>query len=400
MKFFPLLLHSLGLIQLLTFDVPMSFKNEHNKMSAKNEHNKTNATIQNNFRAPMASLECLDESTVYSESPMPTRPPSRQTSVHWTTGMRYRNLGKSGLKISSIGLGTWVNFGTQLSEETAEEILTAAYDSGINVFDTADGKAEVMLGKILRKKEWRRSSYIIVTKVFWTGRSDVEKGLSRKQIIEGLHASLERLELNYVDILLVNKADPMCPMEEIVRACTYCIQQGMTLYWGTSRWKTMEVMEAYTVARQFNQIPPVVEETEYHMFQRDKVELCHPELFHKIGWYITRLIQSYSVEHVVDNYSGITDKSASDDNPSPRHKAKIHQLFLLAEKLGCTLTQLYMAWCLKNDCVHCVLVGASTVEQLLDHLHALQVVPQLDTNVVKEIEKILMNKPVRPQVTR
>ncbi|XP_076365508.1 voltage-gated potassium channel subunit beta-2-like isoform X2 [Tachypleus tridentatus] len=387
-------------------------------MSVRNEHNKTNATIQNiqnNFRAPMASLECLDESTAYSESPMPT--PSRQTSVHWTTGMRYRNLGKSGLKISNIGLGTWVNFGTQLSEETAEEIVTTAYESGINVFDTADlyadGKAEVMLGKILRKKGWRRSSYIIVTKLIWTGRSSVEKGLSRKQIIEGLHASLIRLDLNYVDIFLVNKADPMCPMEEIVRACTYCIQQGMALYWGTSRWKTMEVMEAYTIARQFNQIPPVVEETEYHMFQRDKVELCHPEIFHKIGvGTMTWSPQAFSLNGRFDegihllsrgairNYSGITDNSASDDNLSPRHKAKIHQLSILADKLGCTLTQLYMAWCLKNDCVHCVLTGASTMEQLLDHLQALQVVLQLDTRVVKEIEKILMNKPVRPQVTR
>ncbi|XP_022240613.1 voltage-gated potassium channel subunit beta-2-like isoform X1 [Limulus polyphemus] len=386
-------------------------------MSVKSEHNKTNVIIQNSFRAPMASLECLDESTMSSESPMTTRPPSRQTSVHWATGMRYRNLGKSGLKISCIGLGTWVNFGTQLSEETAEEILTAAYESGINVFDTADlyggGKAEIMLGKILKKKGWRRSTYIIATKLIWTGKSDIERGLSRKQIIEGVHASLERLQLNYVDILLVNKADSMCPMEEIVRACTYCIHQGMALYWGTSRWTAMEVMEAYTVARQFNQIPPVMEETEYHMFQRDKVELSHPELFHKIGvGTMTWSPQAFGLSgrfdegiHLISrgsirNYSGTSDKTASDENRSPRHQAKIHQLSFLVEKLGCTLTQLYIAWCLKTDCVHCVLVGASSVGQLFDHLHALQVLPRLNTNVVNEIERILSNKPIRPPVTR
>ncbi|XP_013792029.1 voltage-gated potassium channel subunit beta-3-like, partial [Limulus polyphemus] len=181
---------------------------------------------------------------------------------------------------------TWVTFGSQISEEVAEDILTIAYESGINVFDTADiyasGRAELLLGKILKKKGWRRSSYVITTKLFWGGKPDTERGLSRKQIIEGLKASLERLQLGYVDILFINKADPMCPMEEVVRACTYCINQGLAMYWGTSRWTPIEIMEAYTVARQFNLIPPIVEQTEYHMFQREKVEISLPELFHKI----------------------------------------------------------------------------------------------------------------------
>ncbi|XP_076320584.1 voltage-gated potassium channel subunit beta-2-like isoform X2 [Tachypleus tridentatus] len=371
-------------------------------MSTKNEHNKTNVIIQNSFRAPMASLECLDESTMSSDSPITTRPPSRQPSVHWATGMRYRNLGKSGLRISCIGLGTWVHFGTQISEERAEDILTAAYESGINIFDTADAYGG---GK--------RSSYVIATKLFWTGRSDIEKGMSRKQIIEGLHASLERLQLNYVDILLINKADPMCPMEEVVRACTYCVNQGMALYWGTSRWTAMEIMEAYSVARQFNQIPPIMEQTEYHMFQREKVELCHPELFHKIGvGTMTWSPQAFGLSGKFDeginllsrgsirHYSGTTDKAVMDDNRSPKHQSKIQQLSFIVEKLSCTLNQLFIAWCLKNDCVHCVLVGASTVEQLLDHLHALQVVPRLNTNIVNEVEKILDNKPIRQPLTR
>ncbi|KAL1440692.1 hypothetical protein MTO96_009241 [Rhipicephalus appendiculatus] len=187
-------------------------------MSVKSEHNLTNALIQNNCRAPMASLECLDEGTLSSgSSVLASQPPTRQVSMFAPPAVRYRNLGKSGLRISNVGLGTWVTFGSLISEEVAEDIVTAAFDNGINVFDTADiyagGKAEVALGKVLKKKRWRRSSYVVTTKLFWATKSDSERGLSRKAIIEGLQASLERLQLSYVDIMLINKADSMCPME-------------------------------------------------------------------------------------------------------------------------------------------------------------------------------------------
>ncbi|KAM4646837.1 voltage-gated potassium channel subunit beta-2 isoform 3-T3 [Amazona ochrocephala] len=199
----------------------------------------------------------------------------------------YRNLGKSGLRVSCLGLGTWVTFGGQITDEMAEQLMTLAYDNGINLFDTAEvyaaGKAEVVLGNIIKKKGWRRSSLVITTKIFWGGKAETERGLSRKHIIEGLKASLERLQLEYVDVVFANRPDPNTPMEETVRAMTHVINQGMAMYWGTSRWSSMEIMEAYSVARQFNLIPPICEQAEYHMFQREKVEVQLPELFHKIG---------------------------------------------------------------------------------------------------------------------
>lgn len=390
-------------------------------MSVKSEHNLTNVLIQNNCRAPMASLECLDEGTLSSgSSALASQPPTRQVSLFAPPAIRYRNLGKSGLRISNVGLGAWVTFGSLISEEAADEILTAAYENGINVFDTADiyagGKAEMLLGKVLKKKRWRRTSYVITTKLFWATKGDSERGLSRKSIIEGLQASLERLQLSYVDIVFINKADSMCPMEEIVRACTYCINQGMAMYWGTSRWNPIEIMEAYTVARQCQLVPPVAEQTEYHMFHRDKVELQLPELCQKIGigtmsWspqafgVLTgkfdegvNLLSRGSFRQYI---SAVTDKV---DRPEkamceeyggriPRHQSKLQELSYIADRLGCTCSQLTIAWCMKCEHVHTVLVGASSVDQLYDHLGAVQVLPKLTSVVMSEIEKVLDNRP-------
>lgn len=396
-------------------------------MSIKSEHNLTNVLIQNNCRAPIASLECLDEGTLSSESSMPTaNPPTRQVSLFCPSTVRLRNLGKSGLRVSNIGLGAWVTFGSLIPEDVAEDIVTAAFENGINVFDTADiyagGRSEIVLGKILKKKGWRRSSYVLTTKLFWGPKSETERGLSRKHIIEGLQASLDRLQLSYVDIFLINKADPMCPMEEVVRACSYCINQGMAMYWGTSRWTTIEIMEAYTVARQCYLVPPIVEQTEYHMFQREKVEVHLPELSHKIGmgtmsWspqafgILTgkfdegvHLLSRGSFRHYV---SAVTDKVdrpekalCEETGRGPRHQSKLQELSFIADRLGCTCTQLTIAWCLKFENIHTVLVGASSVDQLYDHLGALQVVPKLNPIVLCEIEKVLDNRPPRAPLPR
>ncbi|XP_032904070.1 voltage-gated potassium channel subunit beta-2 isoform X10 [Amblyraja radiata] len=334
---------------------------------------------------------------------------SMENCTAYQTGMKYRNLGKSGLRVSCLGLGTWVTFGGQITDEMAEQLMTLAYENGINLFDTAEvyaaGKAEIVMGNIIKKKGWRRSSLVITTKIFWGGKAETERGLSRKHIIEGLKASLERLQMEYVDVVFANRPDPNTPMEETVRAMTHVINQGMAMYWGTSRWSAMEIMEAYSVARQFNLIPPICEQAEYHLFQREKVEVQLPELFHKIGvgamtWSPLACgiisgkydagVPPYS-RASLKGYQWLKDKILTEEGR--RQQGKLKELQGIAERLSCTLPQLAIAWCLRNEGVSSVLVGASNTEQLLENIGAIQVLPKLSSSIVHEIDSILGNKP-------
>ncbi|KAM4611675.1 voltage-gated potassium channel subunit beta-2-like [Polymixia lowei] len=304
------------------------------------------------------------------------------------THMPYRNLGKSGLRVSCLGLGTWVTFGSQISDEMADSVMSIAYDNGVNLFDTAEvyasGRAETTLGNILKKKGWRRSSYVVTTKIYWGGQAETERGLSRKHIIEGLRGSLERLQLDYVDIVFANRTDINSPMEEVVRAMTFVIEQGMAMYWGTSRWNAIEIMEAYSVARQFNLVPPVCEQAEYHYFQRDKVELHLPELYHKIG--VGAMTWS-----PLRGYAWLKEKVFSDEGK--KQLAKIKELHLLASKLNCTPAQLAIAWCLRSEGVSSVLLGVSNTEQLLENLGSIRVLSQLTPPLIAEMDMLLGNKP-------
>ncbi|XP_069544765.1 voltage-gated potassium channel subunit beta-3-like isoform X3 [Brachyistius frenatus] len=296
------------------------------------------------------------------------------------SNMKYRNLGKSGLRVSCLGLGTWVTFGSQISDEMAESVMTVAYDSGVNLFDTAEvyasGRAESTLGNILKKKGWRRSSYVVTTKIYWGGQAETERGLSRKHIIE-----------------------------EIVRAMTFVIDQGMAMYWGTSRWNAMEIMEAYSIARQFNLVPPVCEQAEYHYFQRDKVELHLPELYHKIGvgamtWsplacglltgkYNEGVPQSSRA--AMKGYAWLKERLCSDEGK--KQLGKIKELHLLADKVNCTAAQLAIAWCLRSEGVSSVLLGVSNTEQLLENLGSIRVLTQLTPPLITEMDALLGNKP-------
>ncbi|XP_006897837.1 PREDICTED: voltage-gated potassium channel subunit beta-1 isoform X1 [Elephantulus edwardii] len=334
---------------------------------------------------------------------------SNEHTTACTTGMPHRNLGKSGLRVSCLGLGTWVTFGGQISDEVAERLMTIAYESGVNLFDTAEvyaaGKAEAILGSIIKKKGWRRSSLVITTKLYWGGKAETERGLSRKHIIEGLKGSLQRLQLEYVDVVFANRPDSNTPMEEIVRAMTHVIDQGMAMYWGTSRWSAMEIMEAYSVARQFNMIPPVCEQAEYHLFQREKVEVQLPELYHKIGvgamtWspLACGIISGKYGNGVPESsraslkcYQWLKERIVSEEGRKQQNKLK--DLSPIAERLGCTLPQLAVAWCLRNEGVSSVLLGSSTPEQLIENLGAIQVLPKMTSHVVNEIDNILRNKP-------
>uniref|UniRef100_A0A3P8X3R7 Potassium voltage-gated channel subfamily A regulatory beta subunit 3 n=1 Tax=Cynoglossus semilaevis TaxID=244447 RepID=A0A3P8X3R7_CYNSE len=273
-----------------------------------------------------------------------------------------QNLGKSGLRVSCLGLGTWVTFGSQISDEMAENLMTIAYENGVNLFDTAEVYAS-----------GRRSSFVITTKIYWGGQAETERGLSRKHIIE-----------------------------EIVRAMTFVINQGMAMYWGTSRWSAMEIMEAYSVARQFNLIPPVCEQAEYHYFQRDKVEVQLPELYHKIGvgamtWspLACGLITGKYSDGVPEcsraamkGYQWLKERVNSEEGR--RQLAKIKELHLLADRLGCTAAQLAIAWCLRSEGVSSVLLGVSNTEQLLENLGILS---QMTPQTITEIDALLGNKP-------
>ncbi|XP_040886932.1 voltage-gated potassium channel subunit beta-2-like isoform X1 [Toxotes jaculatrix] len=323
--------------------------------------------------------------------------------------MPYRNLGKSGLRVSCLGLGTWVTFGSQISDEMAESVMTLAYDSGVNLFDTAEvyasGRAETTLGNILKKKGWRRSSYVVTTKIYWGGQAETERGLSRKHIIEGLRGSLSRLQLDYVDIVFANRSDINAPMEEVVRAMTFVIDQGLAMYWGTSRWNAVEIMEAYSVARQFNLVPPVCEQAEYHYFQRDKVELHLPELYHKIGvgamtWspLACGLLTGKYNEGVPESsraamkgYVWLKERLCSDEGKKQLNKIK--ELHLLADRLNCTPAQLAIAWCLRSEGVSSVLLGVSNTEQLLENIGSVRVLSQLAPSLITEMDTLLGNKP-------
>ncbi|XP_076035837.1 potassium voltage-gated channel subfamily A regulatory beta subunit hyperkinetic isoform X2 [Oratosquilla oratoria] len=394
-------------------------------------------------RAPIASLDCMEEfqgcgDHVSTRSDSQAIVSRQSTSV--SHALKYKPLGKSGLRVSQLGLGSWVTFSPQVSEEQAEEIVTVAYESGINLFDLSEaysgGRAEVQMGNILKKKGWRRSSYHVITKVYWNSnkvdsflrasccKSDPtaegkitqvkargdERGLSRKHIIESIRASLDRLQLDYIDVIIIHRADDMCPMEEVVRAASFCIDQGWCMYWGTSRWSAVEIMEAWTNCRQFNCITPIVEQSEYHMFCRGKTELYLPEMYNKIGvgtmaWsplaigLISGKMDDGMPVFTRQSFKGYTwlkDKASTEDGRKQQNR--LRELGNMAERIGCTITQLSIAWCLKNENIHCILIGATSVEQLLENMNALQVVPKLKPEHLQEVDRILENKPVRPPV--
>uniref|UniRef100_A0A8C5HC12 Voltage-gated potassium channel subunit beta-1 n=1 Tax=Gouania willdenowi TaxID=441366 RepID=A0A8C5HC12_GOUWI len=326
--------------------------------------------------------------------------------------MVYRNLGKSGLRVSCLGLGTWVTIGGQITNEVAEELVTLAYERGINLFDTAEiynaGKYLlffniIFVGLCVCVLEFLDLVITLTFKVCF--RAEMERGLSRKHIIEGLKASLDRLQLGYIDVVFANRPDPNTPIEETVRAMTHVINQGMAMYWGTSRWTSIEIMEAYSVARQFNQIPPICEQAEYHMFQREKVEVQLPDLYHKIGigamtWsplacgiisgkYNNGIPPSSRAS--LKGYQWMKEKILSEEGN--RQQGKLKELQAITERLGCTLPQLAIAWCLRNEGVNSVLLGASTTDQLIENLKAVQVLPKLTASIVSEVDCILGNKP-------
>ncbi len=320
--------------------------------------------------------------------------------------MRYRRIGKSGIKISELSFGAWVTFGSQIGEDIALECMTAAYEAGVNFFDNAEayagGKAETVMGNVLKKTGWRRESLVISTKVFWGGEGPNDKGLSHKHIIEGLNAALKRLQLDYVDLCFCHRPDPETPIEETVRAMDILVRQGKVFYWGTSEWSAADIMRAHGIAIEHGLTPPRMEQPQYNMMWRRRVELDLLPVYRELGIGITTWSPLAS-GLLTGKYSDAPASSGRLDLPSykwlremvvtPQKLATIDKLKPLAADLGCTLAQLGIAWCTKHPNVSTVITGASRAEQVKENMKAIDVAKKLTSEVMAKIDVILDNKP-------
>jgi len=328
--------------------------------------------------------------------------------------MEYRYLGKSGLQLSVLSFGSWVTFHKQIEDNTADELMGIAYDNGINFFDNAEvyalGESEKMMGRVLKQKKWDRTSYTLSSKVFfgWRGKENKpnQSGLSRKHITEGCHEALQRLQVDYLDLFFCHRPDKNVPIEEVVWTMNTLIQQGKILYWGTSEWSGVEIMEAHRVAQQYCVIGPTMEQPQYNLFERDKMENEYLGIFKNQGLGTTiwsplasgLLTGKYNEgmpegsRLALSGFEWLKDKVLAEDRIK-----KIKKLGEYANKLGITLAALSIAWCLKNPHVTTAILGATKKEQLLDNLKALEALPKLNTEAMDRIEKIMQTKPRLPE---
>jgi voltage-dependent potassium channel beta subunit len=324
--------------------------------------------------------------------------------------MEYRYLGKSGLQLSILSFGSWVTFHKQIEDNTADELMGIAYDNGINFFDNAEvyalGESEKMMGRVLKKKNWDRTSYIVSSKVFfgWRGKNNKpnQTGLSRKHVTEACHEALQRLQVDYLDLFFCHRPDANVPIEEVVWAMNTLIQQGKILYWGTSMWSGAEIMEAHRVAQQYHLIGPTMEQPQYNMFDRFKMEQDYLPVFKNVGlgttiWsplaagFLTGKYNDGFPEDsrfAIKGFEWLRDRWMQEDRIN-----KVKQLAVLSKELQVSLASLAIAWCVKNPNVTTAILGATKKEQLLENLKALSVLEKLTGDVPERIEKILQNKP-------
>ncbi len=323
--------------------------------------------------------------------------------------MEYRFLGGSGLRVSALSYGSWVTFGDQIDESIAAACMKEAYDAGVNFFDNAEayasGVAETMMGNIIAKMEWKRSDLVLSTKIFWGGDGPNDTGLSRKHIMEGTHAALSRMQTDYVDLIFCHRPDIYTPVEETVWAMNTLIQQGKALYWGTSEWSAERIREAHDFARREHLIPPLMEQPEYNMFKRQRVEAEYERLYSEIGLGLT-IWSPLASGLLTGKYSdGIPEGSrlALPEYEWLRKRLqkkgwqekieKTVKLQKIADEIGATLAQMAIAWCMMNPDVSTVITGASRPEQVVENMKAIDVVEKLEDDVLLAIEDILDNEP-------
>ncbi|MEZ4721665.1 MAG: aldo/keto reductase [Flavobacteriales bacterium] len=323
--------------------------------------------------------------------------------------MEYRRLGKAGVQVSALSFGSWVTFGNQVDKKIAQECMEYAYDNGVNFFDNAEvyakGQSEIVMGEILKKANWNRDTFLVSSKVFWGGELPNQRGLSRKHIVEACHAALKRLQVDYLDMFFCHRPDKNTPMEETVWAMHHLIEQGKVLYWGTSEWSAQEVQEAIMVAKLNNLIPPSMEQPQYNMLVRQKVEVEFFKLFRDYGYGTTIwsplasgvLTGKYNKgipkgsRFTIDDLQWIKEKILTNQNI-----ARVVKLEKLAGDLSITVSDLALAWCLKNPNVSTAITGATKLDHVKKNLKAIDALPKLTDEVMERIEVILDNKPKMP----
>ena len=320
--------------------------------------------------------------------------------------MRYKRLGSAGIKLSELSLGAWVTYGGQVGEDVAHRCMSKAFDLGVNFFDNAEayarGNAETVMGNVIKKAGWKRTDIIISSKVFNGGEGPNDRGLSRKHVYEACRRSLKRLQLDYLDLFFCHRPDPETPIEETVRAMDDLVHQGLILYWGTSEWTAEDIVLAHTIAKELGMTPPQMEQPEYNMLHRERVEKEYLPLYGEIGLGTTTwsplasglLTGKYDngippgSRGALQNYGWMKDEILTPDNI-----AKVKALEPIAHELGCTMAQLALAWARKNPDVSSVITGATRPEQVEENMKSLEFVSAMTGDVMARIDAILNNKP-------
>lgn len=324
--------------------------------------------------------------------------------------MEYRRMGKSGLQLSVLSFGSWVTFARQTDDVENDRLMSIAYDAGVNFFDNAEvysaGLSEEMMGRVLKNKNWDRSSYVLSSKAFFGWKGEAKKpnqhGLSRKHLMEACDEALSRLQTEYLDLFYCHRSDPNVPMEEIVRSMNTLIQQGKIFYWGTSEWSAAEIMEAHMIARQLGMEGPAVEQPEYNLFNRRKMEAEFLSIFDTVGMGTTiwsplasgLLTGKYNngipegSRMSLKGYEWLKENSILEDKIE-----RVKKLGAYADQLGLSLTTLSIAWCLSNPHVTTAILGATRESQLIENLKALHVLPLVTTEVKNKIDEIMGTKP-------
>lgn len=328
--------------------------------------------------------------------------------------MEYRRMGKAGLQLSVLSYGSWVTFHKQVDDGLADELMGIAYDNGVNFFDNAEvyarGESEKLMGRVLKQKKWERTSYVVSSKVFFGSRGPGNKpnqtGLSRKHIVEACHEAFERLQVDYLDIYFCHRPDKNVPIEEVVWTMNHLIQQGKILYWGTSEWSGVEIMEAHRVASELKLIGPSVEQPQYNLLERNKMEKEFLMVFNTVGmgtsiWspLASGLLTGKYNEGIpkdsrfaLEGFDWLKNQWMVDDKLK-----RVKELTVFVRELGVALSTLSIAWTIKNPNVTTAILGATKKEQLVENLKALEVLPILTPEVMQRIEDIMQTKPQLPE---